>query len=208
MVVTKMTKQNNSYWFSRDGKIGYGIVSTGEIFMFDADDFPKIKDTTWYRCNRISRAGTYVGNSLGICLHRYILDAPKNFEIDHRNNNPLDNRKHNLRVCTHQQNQCNQPLQQNNSSGVTGVSYYAPRKKYRARIKVSQHDIHLGYYATINEAVQARNIGMSCMFGDFGYYNKVERIPEWICEKVTHICQRFADLSICEAFILSAKKSA
>ena len=54
----------------------------------------------------------------------------------------------------------NQPIQKNNTSGVSGVSWYAPRGKFRARIKISQREIHLGYYGTFEEAVQARNVGM------------------------------------------------
>ena len=36
-----------------------------------------------------------------------ITDTSKNNEIDHKNQNSLDNRIENLRVLTHQQNQCN-----------------------------------------------------------------------------------------------------
>ena len=146
---------------------------------------------------------TYIVNSKGESLHKILLGDLSGLEVDHINLNTFDNRLCNLRICTHQQNQCNQPLQRNNTSGVTGVSFYAPRNKYRARIKICQHDIHLGYYKTFIEAVQARNIGMECMFGEFGVYNDVPNAPKWIKEKVVDICKRFADLSICEAFIFS-----
>ena len=84
---------------------------------------------------------------------------------------------------------------------MTGVSFYKPRGKYRARIKICQYDIHLGYYQTFEEAVQARNVGMACMFGDYGRYDEVEEIPPWIEEDVINRCKRFVDLSICESFI-------
>ena len=112
-------------------------------------------------------------------------------ELDHINLDTLDNRRCNVRFCTHQQNQINQPLQKNNTSGVSGVSYYPPRKKYRARIKISQLDIHLGYYDTFQEAVQARNVGMECMFGEYGRYNNVPAAPIWIRSKVIEKCKRF-----------------
>lgn len=76
---------------------------------------------------------------------------------------------------------------ENNTSGITGVSFYASRNKYRARIKICQHDIHLGYYKTFIEAVQARNIGMECMFGEYGVYNDVPDTPKWIRDKVINI---------------------
>ena len=93
------------------------------------------------------------------------------------------------------------------ASGVSGVSYYPPRKKYRARIKISQLDIHLGYYDTFQEAVQARNVGMECMFGEYGRYNNVPAAPIWIRSKVIEKCKRFAELSVCRAFLLSCDKA-
>ena len=118
----------------------------------------------------------------------------------------LDNRLCNLRIVTHQQNQINQPLQKNNTSGVSGVSFYPARNKYRARIKIGQHDLHLGYYHTFEEVVQARNVGMECMFGEYGRYNDVPPAPKWIRQYVTEKCKRFAELSVCRAFLLSVSE--
>lgn len=203
-----MVRFKNSYRFSQDGKIGYGMTSTGDTFIFDSEDYEKIKGITWYRCNKSNGEKTYIGNCKGRCIHRFIVNSSDGMEIDHINLNPMDNRKENLRICTHQQNQCNQPLQKNNTSGITGVNFYTPRNKYRSRIKICQHDIHLGYYETFEEAVQARNIGMKCMFGEYGIYNDTADIPQWLEKKVIDICKRFVDLSICEAFILSVKRIA
>lgn len=181
----------NDYWFSEDLNTGYGRVSTGEVFFFDAEDFDKLSDRIWYRCNRSTNTQTYVGDRKGMCIHRIIIDAPEGYEIDHINLNPLDNRKCNLRVCTHQQNQCNQTLQRNNTSGVTGVSYYAPRGKYRARIKYFQKELHLGYFDTFLEAIQARNVGTKILFGDFGRYNDAPPPPKRVSDKVQSKCSRF-----------------
>lgn len=188
-----MGAKTNRYWFSSDGKTGFGIVSTGEIFIFDTEDFNIIKDIPWYRCNKSGDSITYIGNKQGICIHRFILNSPKGYEIDHINHNPLDNRKSNLRICTHQQNQFNQGLQKNNTSGVSGVSYYSPRNKYRARIKYCQTDIHLGYYKTFMEAVQARNEGIKILFEEYGIYNDVPEAPPRIKELVKDKCSRFVD---------------
>lgn len=196
-------KMNNiKYTFSDDGKTGYGKLSDGAIFIFDADMIDKIVNVKFYRNHKdAEKEKTYIIDSKGRPLHDYLFAHKSGYEIDHINRDTFDNRRCNIRYCTHQQNQCNQPLQANNTSGVTGVSYYAPRHKYRARIKVCQHDIHLGYYKTFEQAVQARNVGMSCMFGEYGVYDKTAPIPNWIEEKVINICKRFAELSICKAFV-------
>ena len=148
---------SNVYYEIRNG-LGYGYLKNGLKFLFDPEDYDKIKDTRWYVSHESGRP--YLINCRGRKMHSYLLSCPSGYEIDHINLDTLDNRKSNLRICTHQQNQCNQPLQKNNTSGYSGVSFYSPRKKYRARVKVGQHDIHLGYYNTLTEAVQARNVGM------------------------------------------------
>lgn len=193
---------NVTYTFSEDGKIGYGKLKDGTVFIFDADMISKIKDINFYRSlkNQEDRK-TYIIDRYGKTLHNHLFAHRKGYEIDHINLNTFDNRRCNIRYCTHQQNQCNQPLQRNNLSGVSGVSYYPPKHKFRARIKICQHDIHLGYYETFGDAVIARNIGMACMFGEYGRYNEIKgEIPWWILGKVIKICKRFADLSICKAF--------
>lgn len=189
---------NVSYCF--DGDIGYGTLPDGTRFLFDADKTDLIRHVNWYRNYNDPSKPLYITNHNGNKLHEYLVDCPKGYEVDHISLDTLDNRSCNLRIVTHQQNQCNQPLQKNNTSGVSGVSFYPPRGKYRARIKISQHDIHLGYYSTFVEAVQARNVGMACMFGEYGRYNAVPDAPDWIKEWVTGKCRRFADLSVCEAF--------
>lgn len=183
---------------------GYGTLPDGRTFIFDEPCFCNIKDIKWYVSWEGGRQPRpYLIDSVRKKMHTYLLKCPKGYEIDHINLDTLDNRLNNLRICTHQQNQCNQPLQCNNTSGVSGVSYYPPRKKYRARIKIGQRDIHLGYYPTFTEAVQARNVGMECMFGEYGRYNDVAPAPHWIRSLVTDKCKRFAELSVCKAFLLS-----
>lgn len=197
---------NVKYTFSADGLTAYGELSDGTVFIIDAEAVDKIKNVKFYLGAKQKGCGQkYLIDSNGRCLHDYIFKHKKGYEIDHINLDTYDNRKSNIRYCTHQQNQMNQPLQKNNTSGVSGVSYYPPRNKYRARIKIGQKDIHLGYYKKFLEAVQARNVGMECMFGEYGRYNDVPEAPKWIRNLVISKCKRFAELSVCEAFILSER---
>lgn len=77
-------------------------------------------------------------------------------EIDHINGDKSDNRISNLREVSTLRNGKNRPKQANNTSGVTGVAYSAAKRKWFARIKVSQKLIHLGYFESMPEAVSAR----------------------------------------------------
>lgn len=78
------------------------------------------------------------------------------YEVDHINHIRHDNRIENLRLVTHQQNNCNRTLQSNNKSGVPGVHWDKRRCKYVVRITVQGHKYHIGYFDDFNEAVAAR----------------------------------------------------
>lgn len=197
---------NVEYEYSEDGTTVYGRLMDGTVFMIDSDALNKIKNIKFYLGAKQKGCGQkYIIDSRGRYLHDYIFPHKNGYEIDHINLNTYDNRKANIRYCTHQQNQINQPLQKNNTSGVSGVSWYPPRRKFRARIKVSQQDIHLGYYKTLEEAVQARNVGMEYMFGEYGRYNDVPSAPEWIRKSVEQKCKSFAELSVCKAFYIRGR---
>ena len=128
---------NVKYTYSEDGTIAYGKLPDGTVFIIDAEVVDKIKNVKFYLGAKQEGYGQkYLIDSKGRYLHDYIFEHKKGYEIDHINLDTYDNRKSNIRYCTHQQNQMNQPLQKNNTSGVSGVSYYPPRNKYRARIKI------------------------------------------------------------------------
>lgn len=195
------TMSNVKYTFSDDGTVAYGELSCGDTFVIDSNMLDRIKSVKFYLGGKGANSdGHYVIDQNGRPLHDYLFEHRQGYEIDHINLDTLDNRRCNIRYCTHQQNQMNQPLQKNNTSGVSGVSYYPPRHKFRARIKINQQEIHLGYYDTFEDAVKARNVGMLCMFGQYGRYNDVGKVPDWIENKVADKCARFEDLSTNSAF--------
>ena len=75
-------------------------------------------------------------------------------EIDHINNNTLDNRFVNLREADHQQNGYNKKLQANNTSGVKGVYWDKSRCKWMARLNINGRMVNLGRFANIEDAVK------------------------------------------------------
>lgn len=88
-----------------------------------------------------------------IFLHRLIMNCPKGKEVDHINHNILDNRKNNLRIVTHTENNRNN---KNNSSGVTGVYYRKSKNKYEVFIEKDRKRKWLGAYDTLKEAREVR----------------------------------------------------
>lgn len=132
-----------------------------KIVLLDDDDYDRIikekysLSVTWDKTIK----NFYVAftkkpeNSNSRLLHRYLLNPPKGMTIDHINRNPLDNRRCNLRICTQFENNQNQ---KHNTSGKVGVSYSKQDKGYVAYIRVNRKQIRLGFFKTLNEAIECR----------------------------------------------------
>lgn len=120
-----------------------------------------------YRVSNNGYAVRSEGRKL-IYLHRELLNAKEHEKVDHIDGNKLNNDISNLRICTDQENMFNRLPQKNNKSGIQGVNFYKRTKKWRAFIKKNGINIHLGYFNTKKEALNARNEAVSSMFGAFG----------------------------------------
>ena len=148
----KKVRGMKDYEIREDGV--YIKDTNGTVFIIDESDLSLVSKYTWL-ASVTTKGKTYVRCSyLKESLHRFLLDPPKDKVVDHINGNTLDNRRSNLRVCTHTENMQNQKLRTNNSTGVTGVSKCG--KRYRAVIRVNKKDIHLGVYDTLDEAKKVR----------------------------------------------------
>lgn len=91
--------------------------------------------------------------------------------VDHRNLNPLDNRRENLRLANHTQNSQNQSKRISNSSGYKGVHFNRDGNKWRARIQLNGERILLGDFKTAEQAAQAYDIKARELFGEFALTN-------------------------------------
>jgi hypothetical protein len=106
-------------------------------------------------------------------MHREVVDAKPGDIVDHINHDRLDNRRSNLRICTHSQNCANgEGLRSHNSAGYKGV--YAVRDKWRAQIRVNGRCHHLGYFVTKREAAIAYNEAAVRLFGPFASLNVID----------------------------------
>ena len=144
------SKENTYY--ARDGYM-VGVDSNGLEFVFDAEDYDKVKGYCWLVCKGYARAAER-GTGKNISLHRLVMGAEK--EVDHINRNPADNRKANLREVTRAQNNMNAGLSKNSQSGVTGVHYDKSRDKWVAVIGLDYKSINLGRFKEKEEAIIAR----------------------------------------------------
>lgn len=90
-------------------------------------------------------------------------------EVDHRDRNSLNNQRRNLRPATKTTNGRNRGPNKNNSSGFKGI--HRDGARWRAQIRVGQQRIHLGRYATPEQAAAAYNKAAKKYFKSFAYLN-------------------------------------
>lgn len=106
-------------------------------------------------------------------LHRAILAAKPGEIVDHINRNSLDNRRVNLRICSHAENVRNQSgATRNSKSGVRGVSWDKQSKKWHAQIKCNGKNTHLGRFDSIKAAALNYRRASKKLFGAYSAYGE------------------------------------
>jgi len=120
--------------------------------IIDRDDYDKVKNYRWHS-NDKNYVGTWYNGKI-ISLHRMLMKFPKEM-IDHKNQNPLDNRKNNLQVCNASENRINAKLSNHNTSGINGV-FLRPNGKWQASIIVNKKKIYLAETFNKNLAIKRK----------------------------------------------------
>jgi len=136
----------------------------------DLEDIEKIKDKKWSLW-----AHNYVRSGKTI-LHRFLLDAPPDLQVDHIDHNPLNNCKSNLRLCTCGENQRYKFKQNNNTSGYPGVTWHKEKNKWLVRISLNGKQHNIGYFKNFNDAVIARKKAEEEYHGCFSYSNLLQAV--------------------------------
>lgn len=141
----------NRYYNENDYIIGE--FDDGKKMKIDKEDFIKVSKYQWF----VDSMG-YPKSSAGR-LHRYLFDnkIPQGMVVDHKNNDKLDNRRKNLRICTRRTNSCNCKISKANKSGKTGVYFDKKSKKWRAQVTIFSKTKYIGAFYDLEEAIEARN---------------------------------------------------
>jgi hypothetical protein len=149
-----------------------GIDKRGNQFLFDLDDFERLKEYNWHldanQYVRCKHKGNY------FFMHRFLLHPKDGEKVDHINGNTFDNRKINLRIVNSSQNGMNCSISSNNTSGHTGVHFHKKTKLWRANIYVDGKLIYLGNYKEIGDAIKARKMAEEKYFREYSRNNRTE----------------------------------
>lgn len=157
---------------------GYKLIplTQGKCAIVDTEDYEWLIQWKW--CTQKSRGCFYAvrndwydKKSHTIKMHRSILKAPINQQIDHINHNGLDNRKSNLRIVSFSVNAQNSCLHKNTKSKYRGVYHQSDCKSWAARIGFNNETYHLGSFSSEIEAARAYDKKAEELFGEFAFVN-------------------------------------
>lgn len=100
-------------------------TKTGYEVLVDPDIKEKIGDNSLNIRSLKGKSTSYAQINFGrhnrVSLHRWILDAKDGEVVDHINGDGLDNRRENIRICTHKQNCLNHKKHKHGVLGYIGV---------------------------------------------------------------------------------------
>ena len=94
-------------------------------------------------------------------------DISDGMVVDHIDGSTTNNRIENLRLCTTGQNRMNSKINSNNTSGVKGIWWSKPAKKWRAQITINGKNKSLGYFTNLDEAKAVVTAERKIYYGDF-----------------------------------------
>ncbi len=143
-------------------------LTQGYVALIDDEDFEKVSQYTWFVEKRRQRR--YARNKIVGYLHRFIMNTPKELEVDHKDWNGLNCQKVNLVNTTRSRNAQNQSRALNKLVGV-----YLDKRDNRifSSICVNYKNICLGTFSTQLEAAKAYNIAALQYFGSNARLNEV-----------------------------------
>jgi len=93
-------------------------------------------------------------------------------QVDHIDGNRSNNKLENLRDVDQQENCRNRAISSINTSGTVGVYWHTKHKQWQSRIRVNGKLLHLGYFKTISDAVEARK----CAEKEHGFHPNHGRV--------------------------------
>lgn len=146
------------------------LLSQNKVAIVDDSDFEMLSQWKWSAMQDAHHEKWYAMRKDGhktILMHRLITDAPSGLDVDHIDNDGLNNRRGNLRICTRSQNLANQPAKPNNISGYKGASWDKRTGRWIAFISVENKNINLGRFDTPKEAHEAYITAAQKYFGEF-----------------------------------------
>lgn len=155
----------------------YIQLTKGKRTKVDEADYEHLSQWNWqFGANGYAVREQHYGMKDGkrvretILMHRVLLDAPKSLDVDHTNEDKLDNRRSNIRLATRSQNKANMKAVKRKDDLPMGITYNpSPRSKqpYMARVCMNGKSYFVGNFYQLKDAVDAYTAKKKELYGEF-----------------------------------------
>lgn len=147
-------------------------LTRGLFALVDDEDYDSLMLTKWRAITGNSHKNhkyiCYAGDRLRRLMHRVIMDCPKGMVVDHINHDTLDNRRANLRICTHKENLRNRTQRVNKSQqSYLGVYRVKSTNKWYSMINGNGKVCYLGVFNTPEDAALVYDMHAKVIYGEF-----------------------------------------
>lgn len=146
-------------------------LKNGMNTVIDQQDYELVSKYRWHATKSKPFYAVTSINGVPVCLHHLILPKISGLDIDHRDGDSLNNRRNNLRYCTHRQNLLNKSVQKNNKCGFKGVSFHRSSGRFRAQIQVDGRRLTLGHSDNAETAAKIYDEAALRHYGEFARLN-------------------------------------
>ena len=151
-------------------------LTKGYVALVDDCDYDQLAIYNWHVL--MTRNTVYAVRGVGprgkqraVLMHRTIMGPAAHLEVDHIDGDGVNNQRHNLRICTHQQNMQARRKHVPTASAFRGVSPLAARGKWVAYIFHNGAQRHIGVFQSEAAAAHAYDQRAKELFGDFARLN-------------------------------------
>lgn len=173
IIKSSLLRKPISFVFDENGDSYLNIpLKEGVYCKADIEDYDKLSKHVW-SCR--GKASQYAVSTIGgkpTVMHRFVMNAQDVDEaVDHKYHDTLDNRKVNLRICTHKQNMRNSRPVKNTSSKYKGVSWSKSHNRWYSCIYVGGKTKNLGLYESEEEAARVYDKSAREHFKEYAYLN-------------------------------------
>ena len=107
-----------------------------------------------------------------LVANAFIPNSQNKLFVDHKDTDKTNNNIANLRWSTKCENNQNQPIRNDNTSGVKGVSWNIKRNKWETYIDYEEKRYRLGHFTDKEEAIKARKLKANELFGEFTHQSE------------------------------------
>lgn len=153
------------------------IKNSNRFLVIDDEDFELVNGRSWgLHSTRFTEITAWVKERQKVLsVHRLVMNDPSTedkLEIDHANRDVHDNRKKNLRLATHSQNNANKVKYLHDaSSKYKGVTWHKANGYWQAQLKTRGINYYLGKFETEVEAALAYDRKAKEVHGEFARTN-------------------------------------